>query len=75
MSMWTALMIIAVVSIIAGTIAKVKENKGSDEAMAALDEMKSKIDSMESNLRERVETLERIVTDEKQDLKRKFDVL
>lgn len=75
MSMWTAIMIIAVVSIIAGTITSVKGGKDHDDAMKALDEMKDKLDALEGDLRQRVETLEAIVTDEKADLKRKFDVL
>jgi hypothetical protein len=40
-----------------------------------LDQLNQRIDELESDLRDRVETLERIVTDGKSDLKRQFDHL
>ena len=40
-----------------------------------LDELKRKIDALNTELRQRVETLERIVTDDKADLKRQFEQL
>ena len=75
MSMWTAIALIAVASIIAG-IFNDKGKKQSSKAVAAeLKDIHAKLDAMESNLRDRVETLERIVTNPKEDLKRQFDHL
>jgi hypothetical protein len=37
--------------------------------------MQDKLDKLDSDLRDRVETLERIVTDRSEDLKRQFDHL
>ncbi len=44
----------------------------SDESLRLLEE---RIDRLEAELRERVQTLERIVTDRQEDLKRQFDHL
>jgi uncharacterized membrane-anchored protein YhcB (DUF1043 family) len=75
MGMWTAIAVICIVGIVGGTISKRYEHKGSSEAGARLDELEQKMDRLDSDLRERVETLERIVTDRKEDLKRQFDSL
>ena len=40
-----------------------------------LEELKRKIDTLNADLRQRVETLERIVTDDKETLKRQFEKL
>ena len=50
--------------------------KSENEALKAeLEAVKSKLDALENNLRDRVETLERIITNPKEDLKRQFDHL
>ena len=75
MSMWTAIMFIAVAGIIGEAYrhhTKDKLSKADQQAIAALNR---RLDNMENDLRQRVETLERIVTDSKEDLKRQFDQL
>ena len=71
MSMWTAIALITIASIVAGAWRK----KGSNHDSKALQELNDKMNSLEENLSGRVETLERIVTDSKEDLKRQFDHL
>lgn len=75
MSMWTAIALICVAGIIAGAISdrgKKQSSKKLDEEIQALQD---KLDALEADLRERVSTLERIVTNPKDDLKRQFDNL
>lgn len=75
MGMWTAIALICVAGIIAGAISdrgKKQSNEKLDRELAA---MQQKLDALEADLRERVQTLERIVTTPKEDLKRKFDEL
>ena len=71
MSMWTAIALIAIVSIVAGAWRK----KGSGHDSKRIQELNERVDSLERDLGERVETLERIVTDNKENLKRQFDHL
>ncbi len=71
MSMWTAIALIAIVSIVAGAWRK----KGSHQDNKQAQELIERVDSLERDLGERVETLERIVTDSKENLKRQFDHL
>ena len=77
MSMWTAIALISVAGIIAGIF----NDKGKERTTNRADhETNSKRFTpgwmpLESDLRERVETLERIVTNPKEDLKRQFDHL
>ena len=75
MSMWTAIALISVAGIIAGIFSD-KGKRGDYKAVTAeLEAVKSKLDALENDLRDRVETLERIVTNPKEDLKRQFDHL
>ena len=73
MSMWTAIALISVAYII------LSRDKGkhhnSKKITAELKMVQDRLDNLESDLRNRVETLERIVTNPKDDLKRKFDYL
>ena len=75
MSMWTAITIIVVVGVFGGVLRTRWEARHSGEADARLDELAQKIDRLDADLRERVETLERIVTDGREDLKRQFEYL
>ena len=75
MTMWTAIALISIASIIAGVVGNKGKNRHSEETLDELKELHTKIDAMENNLRERVETLERIVTNPQEDLKRQFDHL
>jgi hypothetical protein len=75
MSMWTAIALIAIASIIAGIFndkGKKQDNKAINVELKVIHE---KLDALENDLRDRVETLERIVTNPKEDLKRQFDHL
>ena len=75
MGMWTAIALIAVAGIIAGAISdrgKKQSSKKLDKELAAMQE---KLDALEKDLRDRVQTLERIVTSPKEDLKRQFEEL
>ena len=75
MSMWTAIVLI-VVAAIAGEAWRhhVKARQAAPDRNA-LDELTRRLDGVEAELRARVETLERIVTDSREDLKRQFDHL
>ncbi|MDX1459968.1 MAG: hypothetical protein R3348_02835 [Xanthomonadales bacterium] len=75
MSMWTAIALISVAAIACGAWSKKQESAGSAEAGEKLDELNRKIEELDRDLRSRVETLERIVTDRHEDLKRQFDHL
>jgi len=75
MTMWTAIVLI-VVAAIAGEAWRhhIKARHAAPER-DALDRLIRRVDQLDSDLRARVETLERIVTDRKEDLKRQFDHL
>jgi hypothetical protein len=75
MTMWTAIVLI-VIAAIAGEAWRhhVKARHAAPER-ETLDQLKQRLDALDSELRGRVETLERIVTDSKEDLKRQFDHL
>jgi hypothetical protein len=49
-----------------------KAKQGDADKMA---ELQARIERLDAELRQRIEVLERIVTDDKQDLKRQFDYL
>lgn len=75
MSMWTAITLIAVAGIIAGIFSDKGKKRNNDEIAMELKAINDRLDALESDLRDRVETLERIVTNPKEDLKRQFDHL
>lgn len=75
MSMWTAIMVIAVAAIVAEAFRHKNKDKLSKADQQAIAAVNRRLDSIESELRQRVETLERIVTDRSEDLKRQFDHL
>jgi phage shock protein B len=75
MSMWTAIALISVAGILAGIFRDRGKRHHSEELTDELRAIHSKLDALENELRERVETLERIVTNPKEDLKRQFDHL
>ena len=73
MSMWTAIALISIASII---LSRDKgKHQNSKKIAAELKIVQDRLDAMESDLRHRIETLERIVTNPKEDLKRQFDYL
>jgi uncharacterized protein YlxW (UPF0749 family) len=75
MSMWTAIVIIAVAAIVAEAYRHRNKDKLSQADQQAIAALNRRLDTVEADLRQRVETLERIVTDRKEDLKRQFDHL
>ena len=75
MSMWTAIAVISVAGIIAGIFSDRGKRRDRKETTEELLAMQAKIDELDTELRSRVETLERIVTNPRDDLKRQFDHL
>jgi len=75
MSMWTAIALISVAGIIAGIFNNKGHRRHSEETTDELRELQARVDALENDLRKRVETLERIVTNPKEDLKRQFEHL
>ena len=75
MSMWTAIALISIAGIVAGIFndkGKKQDNKAINAELKVISE---KLNSLESDLRKRVETLERIVTSPNEELKRQFEHL
>ena len=74
MGMWTAIAMISVAGIIAGIFSNKKDN-AQDEALS--EQFKALHDKLTAvdDLRDRVQTLERIVTNPQENLKRQFDHL
>jgi uncharacterized membrane-anchored protein YhcB (DUF1043 family) len=75
MSMWTAIALISVAGIVAGIFRDKGNRRHNAETSKELEAMHEKLDALDTELRERVETLERIVTNPKEDLKRQFEHL
>ena len=75
MSMWTAIALIAIAGIVAGIFQDKDKKQSSAKIEKELKVIHTRLDDLENDLRERVETLERIVTSPKEDLKRQFDHL
>lgn len=75
MSMWTAIALISVAGIIAGIFSDKGKKLHSSEILDELKQLHAKVDALENDLRDRVETLERIITNPKEDLKRQFEHL
>jgi hypothetical protein len=75
MSMWTAIALIAIAAIVAEAYRHHNKDRLSKADQKALDALNQRLDTIETELRRRVETLERIVTDRREELKRQFDRL
>lgn len=75
MSMWTAIVLIVVAAISGEAWRHHVKARQTGPDRAALGDISRRLDALETELRERVETLERIVTDSREDLKRQFDRL
>jgi hypothetical protein len=75
MSMWTAITVIVIACVFGDALRKRWESRNSAASEERLADLESKMDRLDADLRQRVETLERIVTDRKEDLKRQFDYL
>lgn len=75
MSMWTAIVLIVVAAMASEAYRHHVKARSAAPRQEELDELKRKIDALNTELRARVETLERIVTDDKADLRRQFEKL
>jgi phage shock protein B len=76
MSMFTMIVILGVCGMLLEAWRHHTKSRSSSSAdKEKLDRLHQRLDQMDSELRDRVETLERIVTDNKDDLKRQFDHL
>ncbi len=75
MGMWTAIALISVAGIIAGIFSDKGKKRHSKETVDELNELHAKVEALEKELRDRVATLERIITNPKEDLKRQFEHL
>jgi hypothetical protein len=75
MGMWTAIVLIVLAAMAGEAWRHHVKARGSDSDKEAFDRLNQRMDELENDLRERIETLERIVTDDKDDLKRQFDHL
>ena len=75
MSMWTAIVLIVFAAMAGEAWRHHVRSRSSGLNREALDDLTRKIDQLDRDLRTRVETLERIVTDDKADLKRQFEKL
>jgi len=75
MSMWTAIVLIVIAAMASEAWRHHVKARSAAPRQEELDELKRKIDELNADLRSRVETLERIVTDDKASLKRQFDNL
>jgi len=75
MGMWTAIVLIVIFAMAGEAWRNHLKARSSGTNKEALDKLNQRMDELENDLRDRVETLERIVTDSKDDLKRQFDHL
>ena len=75
MSMWTAIVLIVIAAMASEAWRHHVKARSAAPRQEELDELKRKIDELNADLRSRVETLERIVTDDRETLKRQFDNL
>jgi hypothetical protein len=75
MSMWTAIALICIAGIIGDAYRRRHDGSKARQSAEQLDQLSERLDALETELRERVEVLERIVTDRSEDLKRQFDHL
>ncbi len=72
MSMWSAIALIVIAGCALEAYRARYAGKADEDSLA---ELEAKIDKLDADLRDRVETLERIVTDRTSNLKREFDYL
>ena len=75
MSMWTAIVLIVFLAMAGEAWRHHVKARSAAPRQEELDELKRKVEALNTELRQRVETLERIVTDDKAELKRQFENL
>ena len=75
MNMWAGIVAVVAIISIAETIRAHFKAKNAGAGKAEIETLNKRIENLDAELRNRIETLERIVTDDKADLKRQFDRL
>ncbi len=75
MNMWTAIVLIVIAGVAGEAWRHHVRARRAGPARSELEEIIRRLDALDQDLRDRVETLERIVTDRKDDLRREFDRL
>ncbi|HET6592108.1 MAG TPA: hypothetical protein VFG48_04280 [Xanthomonadales bacterium] len=75
MTMWTAIVLIVLAAIAGEAWRHHIKARHSAPDREALDDLARRLDALDTDLRARVETLERIITDRQENLKRQFDNL
>jgi flagellar motility protein MotE (MotC chaperone) len=75
MNMWTAIVLIVMAAMAGEAWRHHVKARSSNADKLEIDRLEQRIAELEKELRDRIETLERIVTDDKSDLKRQFDHL
>jgi len=75
MGMWTAVVVVSIVFILAGIVTDKRKMRRGDEITDELKKLHTKVNGLDEELRDRVATLERIITNPKEDLKRQFEHL
>jgi hypothetical protein len=73
--MWTAIVLIVIAAVCGEAYRLHIKSRKAGVNPDDLKALNDKLDALDQDLRHRVETLERIVTDRKEDLKRQFDHL
>jgi ABC-type uncharacterized transport system YnjBCD ATPase subunit len=75
MSMWTAIVLIVIAAVAGEAWRHHVRARHAAPDREGLEQLARRVDNLDADLRARIETLERIVTDSKEDLKRQFDHL
>ncbi len=75
MGMWTAVVVVSLAIIIAGIFSDKGKRRHNEELAEELKKLRVKVNALDKDLRYRVATLERIVTNPQEDLKRQFEHL
>ena len=75
MTMWTAIVLIVLAAIAGEAWRHHIKARHSAPDREALDDLARRLDALDTDLRARVENLERIITDRQENLKRQFDNL
>ena len=75
MSMWTAIVLIVIAGIAGEAWRHHVKARASGVKSAEIDALNKRIDQLDGEFRDRIQTLERIVTDRHGDLKQEFDHL
>lgn len=75
MNMWTAIVLIVMAAMAGEAWRHHVKARSSGSNKQDVERLEQRIAELEAELRDRIETLERIVTDDKSELKRQFDHL